>query len=153
MKSHTVRTRSVVRNGPKGMVPYGGTNKPVRFSGMWKTHVGTKSPYGICIKSPVRWFVKYRTVCEDVENVRCLLEARTVLQEEVASGWVRNTIRCIWEKYPVRCLSRSRTKSQTGSPYGMPCRKPVRWCSEPVRYIPRTNNRTVLQKFGHSTLT
>ena len=91
----------------KRMVPYGGTKNPVRFSGMWKTHVGTKSRYGICMKSPVRWFVKYRTVCEDVENVRCLLEARTVLQEEVASGWVRNTVRCIWEKYPVRCLSKS----------------------------------------------
>ena len=44
-------------------------------------------------------------------NVRCLLEARTVLQGEVPTGWVRNTVRCIGQlqgegkngkKYPVR---------------------------------------------------
>ena len=46
---------------PKGMVPYGGKNKPVRFSGMWETVVGSKIPYGICTRSPVRWFVNNRT--------------------------------------------------------------------------------------------
>ena len=51
---------------PKGMVPYGGKNKPVRFSGMWETVVGSKSPYGICIRSPVRWFVNNRTVYMDM---------------------------------------------------------------------------------------
>ena len=64
---------------PKGMVPYGGKNKPVRFSGMWETVVGSKSPYGI------RMHKKSRTVvCKQpygiygYVNVRCLLEARTV---------------------------------------------------------------------------
>ena len=46
---------------PKGMVPYGGKNKPVRFSGMWETVVESKIPYGIFTRSPVRWFVNNRT--------------------------------------------------------------------------------------------
>ena len=98
------RSKRTKRNGPVRW-----HKEPVRCSGMWKTHVGTKSPYSICIKSPVRWFVKYLTVCEDVKNVRCLLEARTVLQGEVPTGWVGNTVRCIGQgegkngkKYPVR---------------------------------------------------
>ena len=64
LQSRSVLLRSVVGNArarPKGMVPYGGKNKPVRFSGMWETVVGSKIPYGICTRSPVRWFVNNRT--------------------------------------------------------------------------------------------
>ena len=93
-----------------GMIPYGGKSSPVRFSGMWKTHVATKSPYGISIKSPVRWAVKNRTVFGDVENVLCLLEARTVLQVEVPTGCFRNTIRCI---------AQVERKNGESIPYGM----------------------------------
>ena len=51
---------------PKGTLPYGGRRKPVRIWGMWETVVGSISPYGICIRSPVRWFVNNRTVYMDM---------------------------------------------------------------------------------------
>ena len=43
---------------------------------------------------PMRHFLDRGATPCDV-NVRCLLEARTVLQGEVLTGWVGNTLRCI----------------------------------------------------------
>ena len=61
-------------------------------------------------------------------NVRCLLEARTVLQGEVPTGWVGNTVRCTrgrkeWEKVSrtvlsERCLLEARTVLQGEVPTG-----------------------------------
>ena len=77
------------------MVPYGGKNKPVRFSVMWETVVGSKKPIRYMHKKSRMVVCKQPYGIYGYVNVRCLLEARTVLQGEVPTGWVGNTVRCI----------------------------------------------------------
>ena len=107
LQSRSVLLRSVVHARPKGMVPYGGKNKHVRFSGMWETVVGSKIPYGICTRSPVRWFVNNCTGYMDMWKCdACWKPVRYCMQGEVPTGWVNNwkyrTVYRALKKYPVR---------------------------------------------------
>ena len=86
------------------MVPYDGKNKPVRFSGMWETVVGSKIPYGICTTSPVRWFVNNRTgyiwICERAMPVGSPYGIARRSPDRL--GWKYHTVYRALKKYPVR---------------------------------------------------
>ena len=108
LQSRSVLLRSVVGNArarPKGMVPYGGKNKPVRFSGMWETVVGSKIPYGICTRSPVRWFVNNRTgyiwICESAMPVGSPYSIAKEKSRPVGLEIPYGVYRAL-KKYPVR---------------------------------------------------